>query len=187
MNKKTMPPLENLSFPQLIKVSNGEQSLEIDSTATKLVSSVDASFGAVDVSDLASRTQKITSDGTSTFISGDLNLESGNLNVQGDADTTLQSNIDSEASTRASADTTLQSNIDALSSSTTVSVTALETKTQLVTSTADTATFSGKLSWGTDKFFSIKAREEVSVLNFTTLTKALDMSHSYSIDGVKWK
>jgi len=37
-----MPPLENLSFPQLIKVSNGEQSLEIDSTATKLVSSVDA-------------------------------------------------------------------------------------------------------------------------------------------------
>ena len=60
----------------------------------------------------------------------------------------------------------------------------LEAKTQLLTSDTETATFSGKLSWGVEKFFCIKAREEVSVSDSATLSKAMDMSHSYSIDGV---
>ena len=53
-----------------------------------------------------------------------------------------------------------------------------------MTSNATEATFSGKLKWGTfDKFFCIKAREEVSISDSATLTKVMDLSHSYSIDG----
>ena len=78
-----MAPLENLSFPQLVKVTGGEQHIEVSTDATKLVSSVDGSFGGVLVSDLASRTQKITSDGSATFITGPLNCDS-DINVQGE-------------------------------------------------------------------------------------------------------
>ena len=80
---------------------------------------------------------------------------------------------------------TAQSDITSLTTRITTeesNVDTLQDKTQLLTSTADTATFSGKVAWGTDKFFCIKAREEVSVSS-ATLTKVMDLSHSYSIDG----
>ena len=80
---------------------------------------------------------------------------------------------------------TVQSDITSLTTRITTeesNVDTLQDKTQLLTSTADTATFSGKVAWGTDKFFCIKAREEVSVSS-ATLTKVMDLSHSYSIDG----
>ena len=81
---------------------------------------------------------------------------------------------------------TAQSDITSLTTRITTeesNVDTLQDKTQLLTSTADTATFSGKVAWGTDKFFCIKAREEVSVADSATLTKVMDLSHSYSIDG----
>ena len=53
-----------------------------------------------------------------------------------------------------------------------------------MTSDTETATFSGKLSWGVEKFFCIKARAEETLADVTTMTKALDMTHLYSIDGV---
>ena len=43
-----MAPLENLSFPQLVKVTGTDQHIEVSPDATKLVSSVDGSFGGVD-------------------------------------------------------------------------------------------------------------------------------------------
>ena len=53
-----------------------------------------------------------------------------------------------------------------------------------MTSDTETATFSGKLAWGVEKFFCIKARAEETLTGVTTMTKALDMTHLYSIDGV---
>lgn len=310
-----MAPLENLYFPLLNKVSGGVQSLEIDSTATKLVSSVDASFAGVDVSDLASRTQKITSDGSATFITGDLNCDSS-INLRGrlfniDSETkisdhllvqadggsdsavviensnnisdplvvkhagspilslaidgtitnsniqTIESGLATEISdrttavsdeqtTRIAGDAALQSNIDTLTTSVNATTTSLQNQitqeianreqdvidetnartlaidslqsdiddlsaevqtnnaaqqaeidavevrcddleeaTQLLTSTADVATFSGKVAWGAaDSFFCIKRRVEETLAGVATMTKALDMSHLYSIDGV---
>ena len=53
-----------------------------------------------------------------------------------------------------------------------------------MTSDTETATFSGKLAWGVEKFFCIKARAEETLADVATMTKALDMTHLYSIDGV---
>ena len=82
---------------------------------------------------------------------------------------------------------TVQSDITSLTTRITTeesNVDTLQDKTQLLTSTVDTATFSGKVAWGaSDRFFCIKAREEVSVSDSATLTKVMDLSHSYSIDG----
>ena len=60
----------------------------------------------------------------------------------------------------------------------------LETKTQLLSSDAETATFSGKLSWGIEAFFCIKTRTEETLTDVASMTKALDMDPLYSIDGV---
>lgn len=85
-----MPPLVDLRFPLLSSVNaSNEQHLSIDSQATKLVSSVDGEFNSVSISGLDSdrttllnRTQKITCDGSATYITGDLNCDA-NINVQG--------------------------------------------------------------------------------------------------------
>lgn len=53
-----------------------------------------------------------------------------------------------------------------------------------MTSDTETATFSGKLAWGVEKLFCIKARAEETLADVATMTKALDMTHLYSIDGV---
>lgn len=60
----------------------------------------------------------------------------------------------------------------------------LEEKTQLLTADSETSTFSGKVAWGVEKFFCIKARAEETLTDVATMTKALDMSHLYSINGV---
>jgi len=54
----------------------------------------------------------------------------------------------------------------------------LEEKTQLLTADSETSTFSGKVAWGVEKFFCIKARAE------ETLTDVATMTNLYSINGV---
>ena len=79
-----MPPLVNLQTPTLSYVdSENKQQLVSDDSVVQIVSSKDAEFGGVAVSTLRSdadtvldRTQKISSDGTSTFITGDLVCDS---------------------------------------------------------------------------------------------------------------
>ena len=79
-----MPPLVNLQTPTLSFVdSENKQQLVSDDSVVQIVSSKDAEFGGVAVSTLRSdadtvldRTQKISSDGTSTFITGDLVCDS---------------------------------------------------------------------------------------------------------------
>ena len=87
--------------------------------------------------------------------------------------TNTESNVDTLQSKMSAA----QSDITALTTRITAeqsNVDTLQHKTQLLTSTADTATSSGKVSWGIDKFICIKAREEVSISNSATLTKVID-------------
>ena len=77
-----MPPLVDLKTPTLSFVdSENKQNIVSDSTVVKLCSEKDAEFGGVTVSTLRSdadtvldRTQHITSDATSTYIQGTLNV-----------------------------------------------------------------------------------------------------------------
>ena len=95
-----MPPLVDLKFPTLSYVdSENKQNIVSDDSVVQLVSSKDAEFNSVSISGLDSdrttllnRTQKITSDGSATFITGDLNCDS-NINIQGEL-----FNINSEVS-----------------------------------------------------------------------------------------
>lgn len=77
-----MTTVENLRTPQLQSIdSSGFQNLHIG--GSKLVVATDAEFNSVSIATLDSRTQKITSDGTSTFITGALVCDD-NINVQGE-------------------------------------------------------------------------------------------------------
>lgn len=72
----------DLRTPQLQSIdSSGFQNLHIG--GSKLVVATDAEFNSVSIATLDSRTQKITSDGTSTFITGALVCDD-NINVQGE-------------------------------------------------------------------------------------------------------
>ena len=92
----------------------------------------------------------------------------------------LQSEVDDLEDQVTSNNAAQQGEIDALE----VRCDNLEEKTQLLTADTETSTFSGKVAWGVEKFFCIKARAEETLTDVATMTKALDMTHLYSIDGV---
>ena len=85
-----MPPYTDFRQPLLNYVdSENKQQLVSDDSVTQLVSSKDAEFNSVSISGLDAdrttvldRTRHITSDETSTYISGTLNV-SQDISVQG--------------------------------------------------------------------------------------------------------